>query len=137
MTTRGYREVDWSGDVAVQAWGATRAEMVEEVTRGLLGLMAWKAPAPVLERPVTVSARDAGELLVDWLSAVIRLAATHGEVYGEVRVEHADANGAHGVIRGAPAAEGELRCDVKAATYHGLLVEERGGRHHCRVVFDL
>lgn len=138
-TTRTFLEHDHSGDVAVEAWGDTRAAMFENATRGLLGLMAWSAPASVVERAVDAAGDDAGALLVAWLSEVIRLAATHGEMYGEVRVDDVTQSRARGVLRGAGAdghAE-QLRFDVKAATWHDLLVEERGGVHHCRVVFDL
>ena len=135
----GFREIDYSGDIAVEAWGATRAQMIENATRGLLGLLAWERVAPVLERRVAASAPDAGGLLVEWLSSVILLAATHGEIYGDVSVETAGPCDASGVLRGAPARENAalLRFDVKAATYHDLLVEETGGGHRCRVVFDL
>jgi SHS2 domain-containing protein len=139
MPAPDFREIDWSGDVAVEAWGATRAAMLENATRGLFALMTWDAVEPAVQRRVEAAAPDAGALLVEWLCEVIRLAATHGEVYGGVRVEQADAESARGVLHGAAvdADRHQLRCDVKAATYHGLLVEETGDGFHCRVVFDL
>jgi SHS2 domain-containing protein len=135
----GFQEIDYSGDVAVEAWGSTRAEMIENATRGLMGLMAWNRVETVLERRVEANAADAGALLVEWLSQVILLSATHGEIYGDVTVESASAHEARGTVRGLTARghEEQLRFDVKAATYHDLLVEEVAGRHHCRVVFDL
>ena len=134
-----FRELDWSGDVAVDAWGTTRAAMIENATRGLFALMTWHPPAPELERGIEADAEDESGLVVAWLCEVIRLAATHGEVYGDVRVEQADREHARGVLRGAPVdhARQQLRCDVKAATYHDLLVEETESGFHCRVVFDL
>ncbi len=136
---RGYEEIDYSGDVAIEARGATRAEMIENATRGLMGLMAWSRVEPVVERPVEAACADAGGLLVDWLSAVILLAATHGEIYSDVSVRAAGHDALRGTVRGAPARDhaGQLRFDVKAATYHGLQVEETGEGWRCRVVFDL
>jgi len=135
----GFREVDHSGDVAIEAWGASRAQMFENATRGLLGLMVRGPVEPVVERRVEVGAAEEAGLLVEWLSAVILLAATHGEVYGDVRVDEAGDQTARGVVRGETVdpARHDLRFDVKAATYHDLAVEENDGRHHCRVVFDL
>jgi SHS2 domain-containing protein len=136
----GFREIDYSGDVGIEAWGGTRAGLLENLTRGLFGLMAWSAgDGPVVERRIQVAPGAAADVLVDWLSAVILAAATHGEVYATVRVEHAGEDGAAGVVRGAPfdPARHARRFDVKAATYHDLLVETRDGGHHARVIFDL
>ncbi len=132
-------ELDHSGDVGIEAWGATRTELLENATRGLFGLMARAGVEPAIERPLDVRAGDPAGVVVEWLSAVILLAATHGEVYGGVRVDEADERSARGVVRGERVDEAvhELRFDVKAATYHGLVLEERDGGFHCRVVFDL
>jgi SHS2 domain-containing protein len=138
----GFQEVDHSGDVGIEAWGATRAEVLANATRGLLGLMAWSRAASRetgLTRRIAVRAGGAPELLVDWFSAVILSAATHAEVYGDVVVEHADETSATGELRGAPfdPAVHELRFDVKGATYHGLVFEQTERGFHARVIFDL
>jgi len=136
---RRFEEIDHSGDVGVEAWGATLGELVENTTRGLFSLMARAPVAARTTRPVAVSAPDAGALLVAWLSEVIALAASHGEVYGDVAVTRATDTEAAGEVRGEPVDPDrhELRFDVKAATYHALVVEPADDGLHARVVFDL
>ena len=80
-------------------------------------------------------ARDyAAELNPEQLAA-----ATHGEVYGEVRVESADDRSAAGVVKGEAVdpARHELRFDVKGATYHALHYQQSDGRWSARVILDL
>ena len=135
----GHAEFDHSGDIGIEAWGATRADLIANATRGLLGLMTWSRVDAAVERPIDVRSTGPADLLVDWLSAVILSAASHGEVYGEVIVTGADETSASGIVRGAPydVARHELRFDVKAATYHDLVVEAAPGGFHARIVFDL
>jgi SHS2 domain-containing protein len=142
---RGVREIDHSGDVGIEAWGATQRELFENATRGLFALMSRQPhesaadPRKLVERQIDVGSSEVAELLVDWLSEVILNASTHGEVYSDVSVESADDTSASGVIRGEPydSARHVLRFDVKAATYHGLVCERTADGYYARVVFDL
>jgi SHS2 domain-containing protein len=135
----GVREIDHSGDVGLEVWGETREALLANATRGLCGLMTWSRIDPVVSRPIEVRAANPGDLVVDWLSAVITATATYAEIYAGATVESADDFVATGVLHGAPldAARHQLRFDVKAATYHELLVEHTPGGYHARVIFDL
>jgi SHS2 domain-containing protein len=140
---RGVREIEHSGDVGIEAWGATQVELFENATRGLFALMSTDprpaGPRELVERQIAVNASNVGDLLVDWLSEVILAASMHGEVYRDVSVESADETSARGVIRGEryDSTRHALRFDVKAATYHRLACERTADGYHARVVFDL
>jgi len=56
-TERGFREFEHSGDVGIEAWGATRAELIEHATRGLFALLVWRAPSDNAAGPVVVPPR--------------------------------------------------------------------------------
>ncbi len=135
----GFAEVDYSGDVGIDAWGDSHGDVIANATRALMGLMCFTRVEPVVTRPIRVDAAAPGDVLVDWLSAVILCAATHGEVYGEVSVESADGHSAAGVVRGEAVdpARHELRFDVKGATYHALHYQQSGGQWSARVILDL
>ncbi|HET6348918.1 MAG TPA: archease [Candidatus Krumholzibacteria bacterium] len=135
----GVREFEHSGDVGLEVWGDTPAQLLSNATRGLCGLMTWSRVEPAAARHLEVRAETLADLLVDWLSAVILLASTHAELYASADVEVGDDGVARGTLQGAPvdAARHELRFDVKAATYHGVQVDRTGAGYHARVVFDL
>jgi len=135
----GFAEVDYSGDVGIEAWGDSPADVIANATRALMGLMCFSRVEPAVTRPIRVSATAPGDVLVDWLSAVILCAATHGEVYGEVSVDVADDHSAAGVVKGEAVdpARHELRFDVKGATYHALHYQQSDGRCSARVIMDL
>ena len=139
LASGGFAEIDYSGDVGIEAWGASPADVIANATRALMGLMCFSRVEPLVVRRIRVDAAAPGDVLVDWLSAVILCAATHGEVYGDVSVESADDHSATGVVRGEAVdpARHELRFDVKGATYHALHYGQTGGRWSARVILDL
>jgi SHS2 domain-containing protein len=135
----GFREMEHSGDVGLELWGATFADLLSNATRGLASLMTWSAIERASARRIEVQSSDVQSLLVDWLSAVILASATHAELYAAADVAVSEDVVASGVVFGEPLdpARHALRFDVKAATYHGIIVEETVCGYHARVVFDL
>ncbi|HEX6791298.1 MAG TPA: archease [Candidatus Krumholzibacteria bacterium] len=135
----GVREIDHSGDIGLDVRAPTRRALLENATRGLCGLMTWSRVDAVSTRPIEVRAGTFPDLVVDWLSAVILSAATHAELYAGATLETAEEGVAAGVLHAAPLdpRSHQLRFDVKAATYHDLVVEETPDGFHARVIFDL
>lgn len=136
-----FREIDHSGDVGIEAWGANPAKALESATRGLFSLMVHD-PGKVLprvERSIAVDAPGDGDMVVDWLSEVITAASTHGEIYGAVEIRQTGPHSVRGVIGGESIDEARhgLRFEVKAATYHGLAIDSPDGSCRIRVIFDL
>jgi SHS2 domain-containing protein len=136
---RGFREVDHSGDVGIDVWGATLADLLANATRGLCTLMTWNTVARSCSRSIEVEAASPQDLVVDWLSAVILASATHAELYAAAEVVVAEDVVARGVVFGEPinAVRHALRFDVKAATYHGMQMEKTASGYRARVIFDL
>ena len=142
-------EIDHSGDIGIEVWGGGMAELIENATLGLLGLFCRGGVEPETTRQLTVESSSRDDLLVDWLAEVIATAGAHGELYGAVEITTVETVAAEptgagrwiakGVLRGEKVdpARHDLRFEVKAATYHGLLVEEDAGGFHGRVILDL
>lgn len=134
-----FREIDHSGDVGIEATGADFATLLANVTRGLFALQYRGRVGNAVERTIEVSSQSQADVVVDWLSEVIAVSGTRGELYSDVEVREASDGGARGVLRGERFDEErhEPRFDVKAVTYHELDVthDDRGWR--ARVIFDL
>jgi SHS2 domain-containing protein len=139
VNERTYCEFDHSGDVGIEAWGDTHEKLFENATLGLLSLMATGPVGVVIRRELRVTSDRPSDLLVDWLSEIISTGAAHGEIYSGVRVDTIGERSAHGTVVGASVdpSRHDLRFDVKAATYHGLLYEQTRTGYHARVIFDL
>jgi SHS2 domain-containing protein len=132
-------EIDHSGDVGIEAHGATVPELLENATLGLFSLLYRGKVQSLTERVIHVESDSLEDLVVDWLGEVIAMGGLHGELYGTVEVHKAGRSSADGVLRGEPfdRSKHDPRFDVKAATYHELSITEEDDGLCVRVIFDL
>ena len=137
--TKEFNEIDHSGDVGIEAWGSDRADLLANLARGLFSLQATGRVESSVEHSIDVRSGSADELIVDWLSELITASATLGEVFADVAIDVCDETRASGRVWGEAVDEArhELRFDVKAATYHGLVNDVRDSVYYARVIFDL
>jgi SHS2 domain-containing protein len=92
------------------------------------------AAGPSVER-VSLEAYDREALLVDWLNELIFRAETGRKIFSEARIEQIDDRSLAAEITGRPAPLG--RTFVKAATFHGLRIEEVPGGLSASVLLDI
>ena len=136
---RGYRYLEHTADVGLEAWGPDLRAAFEEAALGLAALMA--DPATVQERrvwSVDVGGDDDADLLVRWLSALVALVDTDTAAFRRFAVDSLGAGRLCGRAWGEriDPARHRLRTAVKAATYHGLTVEA-GPPARVTVILDL
>jgi len=94
---------------------------------------ASSTPGP--EQRIAVRGRDRAALLVEWLNELIFRSETTKQVFTRLRVDRVGANEMQAAVAGV-SPEG-LRTQVKAATLHGLSLENRGGAWQASVVLDV
>jgi len=136
---RGHHQFeDHTGEVRLKLGAPSLEELFAEAGRALAELMlgdlaARSALGP--EQRVRVRAADLEALLVEWLNELIFLSETSKQVFTRFRVEHLGTGELEAVVAGvAPEA---LKTQVKAATFHGLSVENRQGAWRASVVLDV
>lgn len=136
----GYEFFEHTADVGMVATGETLEELLVHCAQGLVRLIAEEsAVEPKESRLVELHARSAEALLREWLTQLIvwfdaerflpsryELSSVSATVLrGRVSGEQFDpSRHVHGV-------------EVKGVTRHQFLVEQRGGRWHARLIFDV
>ncbi len=138
----GFETFGTAGDAGLRAEAGTLALLLKELALGFTALSSPGKISAGSARELSLSAADAGELAVKFLNELVYLADTAGflPAGAELSVERDGAGlKLSAVLRGEASAfdrhpRGLL---VKAATYHGLKVEERGGRWFAEVVLDI
>lgn len=127
-----------TGEVRLELRAPSLEELFVEAGRALAELMIGDlaaTPAPGPEQRVRVRAADRAALLVEWLNELIFLSETSKQVFTRFRIERLGVGELEAVVAGV-APEG-LRTQVKAATYHGLTLENRGGTWRASLVLDV
>lgn len=133
----GARQVDHTADLALELWGPNEAEMLQAGAQAVVGLLTEGADVQdEARREVDLETVDAEDRLVRWLNEVLYWASVEGFVVARASLQ-ATADGLVGTAWGTEGAQGLLRTEIKAATYHDLRVETVSGRVQARVVLDV
>jgi SHS2 domain-containing protein len=128
-----------TGEVRVRLEAPSLPELFEEAGRALRDVVApasFNAAALAEEEDVVVRASDRDALLVEWLNELVFRSETTKRIYPELSVERVSDRELRAHIRGVEV--DDLRTAVKAATLHGVHIEERtAGGYTATVVLDV
>jgi SHS2 domain-containing protein len=127
-------------DMGIIGWGASLAQAFEEAAKAMFNLMVEIDQVEPKQRiSIRCQGGDREELFVEWLNALLTEADINGMVFSRFSVESLTGEELSGWVKG----EGldperhHAKTEVKAATYSGLAVGEKGGEFYARCVVDL
>ncbi len=135
-----YEVIDISGDVGIRAHGVDCAEAFAGAAIGMYGLVTDIERIEAKKSlEIEISSNSPEGLLVNFLNELI----FHFDTYNFIgkRIEFSEFS--EGLLRARIFGEEfdpvghEQRLLLKAATYHGVRVEKRGGRCEVEVIFDI
>jgi SHS2 domain-containing protein len=129
--------IDHASEVCLRIRAASMSELLAEAGRALAEIQLRKsggAPAPKW-RDIEVSASDRAALLAEWLNELIFLGET--EAWVPVQFEVARATDTSARVRASGMSLARVPGLVKAATLHGLRVDEIPGGLEGEVILDV
>ena len=146
---KDFQQLPHTADIAIRVYGDTLADLFRNALIGMFQVVRPIVPSCRVEgdrvvcnklpvrREVAVDAHDVESLLVDFLSEALYLSDIHNEAYLDAQItvrddkKHIEAT-LHGIgVDGFEAAE------LKAVTYHDLVVEQTAQGWQVVVVFDI
>jgi SHS2 domain-containing protein len=140
--TRGERvaQFDHTGDLGIEVTAGTLARLFELAAQGMFGLLTDVATIRDSKSVhIQVEASDRAALMVRWLSELNFVHLTEGLLFARFDLESIDDYHLDAVAWGEPFDPGRhpMHTEIKAVTFHDLLVEERNGGWHARIIFDI
>ncbi len=136
-----YRLIDHTGDIAILVRAATRGELFDAAARALFDVILDVSTVETrLEVAVAIEeAMDAEDLLVRFLGELLFLHDARDFVFGGFRIDALTETSVSGAALGErfDPARHVVRRQVKAVTYHHLLVSEDRDGWSARLVLDL
>jgi len=138
----GWKRLDHTADLALEAWGGTPEEALEALCTGLLRQITDPERVRPLEAtPLLVEGMDREEAVVGFLGELLYQIYGKGQLFNHVAVHSVGTRNIRGEAWGEPRdpSRHTLDLEVKAATYYDLRFErdsETGG-WRIRVVFDV
>lgn len=134
-----FREFEHTGDLGIELTAATRGELFRRAAIALAALLVERAGvAEIEQREITVEAETDLDLMHDLLTELLALFTVEGFIWHDASVEETERS-LRVTLRGErfdPAGHA-FRGEIKAVTYHQLIVESSPGGWRSRVIFDV
>lgn len=132
---RGFREIEHTADWEVQVWAPDLSGLLEQAALGMNALTGLRLqPTPRQKRKFQLEASDPERLLVSFLSELLWLGAHEGlgfDVFDLSIQENVLLAQAAGALIASQTKE------IKAVTYHRLVIHSRGDGLEVNIVFDV
>jgi len=135
-------EVRWLGhdaDLRLRVRAPGAEALFAAAARAVVGASLAEPPAGGARRVVRLEEPDREALLVAWLNEILYLLSSGEFLPARFERVEIDGNVLAASLAGAPAGEKPPRFlrEIKAATFHGLAVEERNGIWGATILFDI
>jgi SHS2 domain-containing protein len=134
----GYRILEHTADIGIEAWGPTAERAFEQAAWGLAEILGAQVPGSVTgTTTIEATGADRGALLVDFLNELLLLHET-GEVgFASVVVTAMDDTSLRAEVEIVPLQGETETTGIKAATYHRLEVTDTEDGVRARVYLDV
>jgi SHS2 domain-containing protein len=136
----GYTILDHPADLGLEATGPTLAAAFANAGLALMSVIVDPANVrPVDHLPVVIEADDPEQLLVRWLDELLFRYDGSGFITREIDVQTISPHRLEATISGEclDVKRHTTRVDVKAVTYHQIVVREDGDGGYIRVYLDI
>ncbi len=135
-----YETFDHTADLGLRVTAASAAELFVEAARGLVSVLIENPEEirPTEERTLTLPGEAIDYLLFDWLSELLYLFERSRFVAGVFQVQLGE-SGLQAILRGETIdpTRHRLSHEVKAITYHDLIVQESESGWEAEMIVDI
>jgi SHS2 domain-containing protein len=127
-------------DLKIRAWGKIKEELFVNMARGMFfnlvdSLQSTDDSKNRIKKKFKIESTDLGALLVDFLNQLNYLADLHNAIFDQFKIKIKDDKNLEAEVSGYKAKSFAL--EIKAVTYHGLVVKKEKGRWIAEVLFDI
>jgi len=131
----GYREIEHTADWQIEVWAASLADLFVCAAQGMYALAGARlAQQGRGTHRFRLNAHDVEELLVNFLSELLYLSECEGLGFDSFTIQMG-ADTVSATAHGAPLLA--LERQIKAVTYHDLVLKQVDGLYTVQIVFDV
>ena len=131
----GFREIEHTADWELEVWGSDLPALFRQAALGMYALLGVElADGPRERRDLELEASDPESLLVEFLGDLLFLVESEGLGFDHIELQ-IDGLRLQATLEFAAVAA--QRKEIKAVTFHRLVVRETADGFSTRVVFDV
>jgi SHS2 domain-containing protein len=135
-----FNTIEHTADIGIEVEAESLEELFAGAARAMFSIMVdLDGVSAVLSREVSLDASDLVDLMFEWLNELIFLVSANRLVLCDFEVGSVSGERLEATVRGEEIDSGRhsLELEIKAATFHEMVVEERGEGWYARVIFDV
>lgn len=137
-----------TADLKIRAYASSLPELFSNVLLGMFSAVRPKAhqitykgdvaqcPSFTVHRDIMLRAPNKEQLLIDFLSECLYLSDVHNEAYLAASFDDFSEKGLEATIHGIEVVGFDV-VEIKAVTYHDLVIEQKNGTWQATIVFDI
>lgn len=136
----GYRLLEHTADMGIEARAESCTRVLEEMARGLAMMLFGDSLASAsVFRKVQLNAEDPTELMVAWLNEIVYWCERDNLVPALLKIDSLTTGELRGTLSGEPfnPQRHHVEREVKAVTYHQACLEKAAEGWHAKVYVDL
>ncbi len=131
----GYREIAHTADWELEVWAPNLLNLLEQAALGMYHLTGVQhSSGPRIARRITLQYFEPEILLIDFLNELLYLAEAESLVFDQFDLQ-VDGDKLHAELGGAKIVS--MDKEIKAATYHKLVIRKTDQGLFANVVFDV
>ena len=135
MNNAGYREIEHTADWELEVWAPDFPSLMEQAAKGMYSLAETRlASGPRTNRTLTLAGTDDESALVSFLNELVWLGESERLGFDQFEIT-SEGDCISAVLSGA-AIESQSK-EIKAVTYHKLLIRKSQRGLEVRIVFDV
>ena len=135
-----YEFFEHTADIGIKVRGQDLNQLFQNAALAMFDIIArkhsvTKTSLEIIE--IKQEAEDLEELFVNWLNELLSLSATKELIFSDFKIQKLTVRNLQATVSGSPAKGYELTTEIKAATYHGLKLEQSKSGWQAEVIFDV
>jgi SHS2 domain-containing protein len=145
MKKEGYKFLDHTADVSVEAFGTTLEEAFEQTVYSLMETItpSLRSISPKIERSIVIEAEDKEALLFDFLSEFLYIFDVEELIFNKIEIQPIIKEKNIYILKAVAKGEKfnklkhEPGIEVKAITYSFMNIEQKKNEVKINVIFDI
>ncbi|MGB5157885.1 archease [Desulfobacterium sp. N47] len=136
-----YKTIDHTADLGIEVFGSSLKDLFENAAWALSDLLTVDTGnlRPLPETSITVSGQDWPDLMVNWLRELLYLFTGKDMIIKSAKIVSLAEYALTANIRYEPFLPTRhiIKNDIKAVTYHQIMVEQAGEKWKAKIIFDV
>ncbi len=132
-----FENLEHTADLKIRAWGKTKEELFANMAAGIMENIGGKGVerGRGVKGKFKIESTDLEALLVDFLSQLVYLSDLHNAVFDEFKIKISNDRELQAEVSGHKVKRFAL--EIKAVTYHELVIKRKGRQWLAEVLFDI